>query len=225
MTHPTEESLMRYSVNDLPADELQSMRSHVEHCAECARALWSLDRDRQALLARTPAASLMASLERRRFIHRRRRRAILGSGLATAMAAAAVLVFFVRTPSKPSGIKGGGIAIYVKRGQDVRPLGADERVRSGDALRLVLTLERKSPVRVWAIDDEGRVDAIMSGARDLGPGTVELDNSAVIEAPCVSGWLVVAVGEAAHRMPEGKSRAQSLTMLSRGGFSQRITCE
>jgi hypothetical protein len=215
---------MRYSVNDLPADEQEMVRRHVETCAECGEALSSLGREREALLQRMPSASLLASLERRRFAERRRARTLFG-GSMTALLAAAALVLFMRTPSKPVGLKGGGLSIYVKRGQDVRPLGADERVRAGDALRLVLTLDRKSPVRIWSIDDQWRVDAIMPRARELGPGTIELDGSVVIENPCVSGWVVVSVGDSAYRTPDGQSRVQSLTMLSRGGFSQRLTCE
>jgi hypothetical protein len=54
-------------------------------------------------------------------------------------------------------------------------------VRPGDALRLMVTLDRRRLVRAWSIDDEGRIDALMSEPRALDPGATELDGSAVID--------------------------------------------
>src|SRR5262249_54451922 len=104
---------------DLPAGEQEAVRAHVERCAQCGRALAGLADERAALLARTPPAALTATLERRRLAERRRRLAWL-SGSLGALAAAAVLVLVVRTPAPPLGVKGGGLSVYAKRGQQVR---------------------------------------------------------------------------------------------------------
>jgi hypothetical protein len=228
MNHPAEELLLRYSVDDLRADEAEPVRSHVEGCAQCGRLLASLADERAALLARTPPASLIASLERRRFTERRRRLARWAGGATALASAAAVLLLLARPPKPPLGLKGGGLTVYVKRGESVRLLGANDLVRPGDALRLVVTLDRQRLVRTWSIDDEGRTDALMPQPRAVDPGTTELPGSAVIDRPCVSGWLVVAVGDAARLAPpSGKreDRARLLSQLSEGGFTQRIACE
>jgi hypothetical protein len=222
--HPAEDSLMRHSVGELPAAAADEVRAHVAACADCQRVLASLEAERTALLARTPATSLVAALERRHFA-RRRRTVARWSAALTGVAAAAALLLFLRTPPPRIGVKGGGLAVYVKRGERVRLLGATDAVRPGDALRLVVTLDRQRLVRAWSIDDAGRVDALSAAPQKVGPGTSELDGSAVIEQPCVSGWLVVAVGEAARRTPHGQDRNDLLTTLSDGGFTQRITCE
>jgi hypothetical protein len=225
MSHPAEVILLRYSVDDLPSADGDAVRRHVETCAECRQALAILDADREALLSRTAPALLVASLERRRFAERQRHARWISGGVVTALAAAAALVLFVRVPRPSFGIKGGGLAVYAKRSETVRLLGPNDQVRPGDALRMVVTLDRRCLVRAWSVDDEGRVDALMPEPRQLGPGTVELEGSAVVEQPCVSGWLVVAVGEAARRTPDGKTRTQTLSTLSDGGFTQRLTCE
>jgi hypothetical protein len=84
----------------------------------------------------------------------------------------------------------------------VRVLSSEDRIAAGDALRVVITLERKSAVSAWLIDKKGSTHALLaSGPVTLDAGEHALPDSAMVDAPCVEMQLVVAVGDAAHRAP------------------------
>jgi hypothetical protein len=229
MIHPSEETLERYAVAELVGNEAIAVRTHVEACAACQATIAALDVERAQLLTRQPPAALIAALERRRFSERRRSFRRVASVGGTLMAMAAALLIWVRPHGSYLGIKGGGLSVYVKHADAVRFLGADDRVNGGDALRFVVTLDRHELVRAWSIDDNGRVDALMPAPAEVGPGAVELAGSVLVETPCVSAWVVVAVGDAARLTPgaalDAQNRTATLGQLSAGGFHQRLTCE
>src|SRR5712692_1070124 len=205
--HPSGLTLERFSVDDLPPDTRESTRGHLEVCSECRRKLDELERERDSQLRRFSPESLIASI-------RKKRRPFLplipalGFGALGLVAAAVVLVLFA--PGDRVRLKGTAVAIYRQRGDEVRLLGPEQRIRAGDGLRVVLTLATRQPVAAWFVDAQGRVDRFLSeGSAALERGERPLPGSAIVESPCVDLWLVVATGTgAAQRLESAFDRAR-----------------
>jgi hypothetical protein len=123
----------------------------------------------------------------------RRRLGVLAVA-AAALAAAALLVLVAR-PRDEIRLKGAGAIVHRNRGGQVKVMSDADTIRAGDALRIVVTLPRSDRVEVWFVDAHGRIDRLLpEGAVDLGAGERALPGSAVVEAPCVDLWMVVATG-------------------------------
>ena len=94
--------------------------------------------------------------------------------------------------------KGAGLTVQRLRDGEARVLGADDTIRGTDALRVIVTQPRAQLVGAWLVDARGRVDALLpDGPVSLPDGAHVLPGSAVIEAPCIDSWLVVALGDGA----------------------------
>lgn len=85
--------------------------------------------------------------------------------------------------------------IQRQRGTSVEWIGARDRLRPGDAIRVIVTLARPSEVSLWFLDRAGRVDALLDGPMRLAAGESVLPGSAVVESPCREGLLVLATGD------------------------------
>jgi hypothetical protein len=188
--HPSRLELERLVTDDLRAAARDTLDEHVSSCAPCGAYMAELRAAHAERLARVPPSVFLDRhrQRRRRWLHR----AILGwtGGVVTAVAAT-VLLF--RLPHRADQIrfKGAGISVYRKRGDQVQVMTASDRVRSGDALRVVLTLG--GPARLWvaAVDASGRIDPLVPGGLiELAAGEQPLPESAVVESPCVDMWLI-----------------------------------
>ena len=214
--HPSQLALERHSVDDLPASERAALDRHLAACDACRASLDELCAAAAAHRAASPAP-FVAAVRARRHAELRRARwigaAVAGAG---ALAAAAIAVIVLRPAGDPATgpgardvtLKGGGVAIHRKRGDAVAPIGERDRVRAGDALRFVVTLDRPGRVAAWMIDDVGRIDDLTSGRVELPAGGAPLPGAVEVEAPCRDSLLVVATGEAADRWTEAEVRAE-----------------
>jgi len=209
--HPRRLELERYQVDDLPVPERERIAAHLAGCDACQGYVAELAALASARRASAPPAAFMARLSQRRKKSPRGwlrdRRAGLGVVLAAATAALLGLILYPgatgpggagKTAPAPGGavsFKGAGVVLQRKRGEEVGVLPGDATVRAGDALRVVVQLEETAPVSAWLVDAQGRVDRLHDGASvQLPAGEHALPGSAVIDAPCLSMWLVVVVG-------------------------------
>jgi hypothetical protein len=224
--HPSELVLERLSVNDLPRKVREETERHVVDCLSCRQFLGELAAEQGARLCEVPPATFVANLERRRAREERRTRGRLMSIVAGAMLAAAAMVLVIprlgalreeteERTGRPGSVRGDevhfkgstGVMVHRRRDDAVTILPAEARVRAGDGLRVVVTLDQKTPVDVWFVDRHGRVDRLLeSGPLELPPGQHALPGSAIVESPCVDLWLVVVTGEAATTLTEAEVR-------------------
>jgi hypothetical protein len=227
--HPSELVLERLSVNDLPREVREETERHVGDCLSCRQFLGELEAEKRERLREVPPEMFMANLARRRKREEQRSRGRLMTIVAGAMLAAAAMVVVIprlRETPGPGGqvrtdegrgdevrtdqvrLKGGvGVMVHRRRDDAVTALPAEARVRAGDGLRVVVTLDRATVVDVWFVDRQGRVDRLFeSGAIELSPGQHALPGSAIVNDPCVDLWLVVATGEAATTLTEAEIR-------------------
>jgi anti-sigma factor RsiW len=209
-SHPSRITLERHSVDDLPPPERDEVERHAGACGDCRAYLGEL-REAAAAHRAAPPELFVARVRARRVAELRRARGI-GVGIAVALAAAAGIAIFVTHPDPAAApdevtLKGGGVAVHRRRGDAVAPLGERDRVRAGDALRFVVTLERPGRATAWVVDDAGRIDAIASRV-ELPAGGAPLPDAVEIEAPCRDSVLVVATGDLADRWTERDVRAQ-----------------
>jgi hypothetical protein len=229
MTHPSPFALERLSVADLPAEEVGAVQRHVDDCPTCRAYLAEVARDGAARLAAVPPAEFMDRLRARdadvvplsRARRPRQRWVGLGAGVA-ALAAAAAVVLWLRTPAPRHGtaFKGAGVTVHLKRGAEVRALEAGDRIRAGDALRVVLTLPRGDRVAIYFVDRDGRVDRFLEPTA-LAAGRHEVPGSAVVEAPCKDLQLVVVPGPA----DPAATLARLRTGPPPGAITEALRCE
>ncbi|MBI5545192.1 MAG: hypothetical protein HY901_14985 [Deltaproteobacteria bacterium] len=202
-SHPSKFALEQLFVGDLPDEERDRAAGHVEHCAECRKYLGELKGVTEQQLGSLPPPFFMTRLRARRAEGERRgwKLARLWAMGPVAAAVAAMLLLIPRGTVEPldhAGLKGSGVVLHLKRGEQTRLLGEAEKVRGGDALRLVLLLDQPQRVAVWFVDASGRVDRFHDAqSLALEAGEQVLAGSAVVDSPCRDLWLVVARGEAA----------------------------
>lgn len=236
--HPSELVLERLSVNDLPREMREETERHVADCLSCRQFLGELEVEKKARLREVPPALFMANMERRQKRQERQSRGRLLSIVAGAMLAAAAMVVVIPrlrdTPGQGGPVrvdkartdegrtdqvrlKGStGVTVHRRRDNAVTVLPAVARVRAGDGLRVVVTLDRPTAVDVWFVDRQGRVDRLLeSGRIELPPGQHPLPGSAIVNNPCVDLWLVVATGESASSLTETEVR-QRVARVAQG---------
>lgn len=196
--HPGSLQLERFSVADLALELQEKTRDHVEHCAQCRRSLAELEHSREECLRTLPADKLLANLARHQG---RSKRPWIAVGALTALAAGVVLLVLLPTVNRIR-LKGLGVSVYCKRGDQVRLLAPSERIRAGDAMRVVLTVAKPEPAAAWFLDARGRVDRFLTdGSTQFDPGEHALP-TAVVESPCVDLWLIITTGSDASRRLE-----------------------
>ena len=232
MIHPTSLTLERLSAGDLPAEASQAAAQHVSGCERCRIFLDELEGARDEFLHEWPRERILARLEASRTplpLRNRWRRA----GLMAAAACAAVALLFVARPDQRIQLKGPGVTVHRKRGDEVRILRAEDRIRAGDALRVVLAVPRREQVSAWYIDARGRVDRALADASiTLDPGERALPGSVMVESPCVDLWLVIVtgsesseVGQAAFRRAAAQNLPPGEAWAPNGAIVRTFRCE
>jgi hypothetical protein len=139
------------SAGELESEAAGAAREHLARCARCAARREALARDAEAFLAAHPAppAQRVVALSTRR-----RPRALWWSA---GLAAAAALLFMVRSPEPQERSKGeGSVGFFVRHGDTVRRGSSGERVMPGDALRFVVSQREPSHVAVLSRDAAGQ---------------------------------------------------------------------
>jgi hypothetical protein len=214
--HPRKLDLDRLSVDDVPPDLRATLDGHVAACADCRAYVAELEADAAAHRGRSHVAFVDAVRARRTAdLRRARRRRLVASGGAIAAAAAIAVVVVVARGGDEARVSGdttfkgsAGVAIHVKRGDRIGVLGAGDRVRAGDAVRVVVSLPVRSPVAAWMVDDTGRVDDVVAAPVVLDAGTAALPGSLVLEAPCRDSVVVIAVGAASKQWTADRVRGE-----------------
>src|SRR5262245_13946302 len=148
MIHQSSLTLERLSVGDLPAEASQAAAQHLSGCETCRAFLDELEGARDAFLREWPRERILARLEVSRIPLLRQKR-WRWAGLVAAAACAAVALFFAARPEERIQLKGSAVTVHRKRADEVRILRADDRIRAGDALRVVLAMPRREQVSAW----------------------------------------------------------------------------
>ncbi len=233
--HPSRFVLERHCVGDLSPAEHDKTVFHLESCPSCQVRVGEIKDRAERDLALLPADEFVAQLslrmrqEGRRSAPLRRWAAV---GVAAAMAAAATLIM---TPRRHDTIalRGSGLQVHRNRDGMARRMDGGDRIKAGDALRVVVTLAHPEPVDVWFVDSTGRVDRLLAtGPMSLGTGEQTIPGSAVVNDPCSDMWVVVGVGAAATPSIEAAlkrlgpdPRAGSDDWVPKGCLARQLRCE
>jgi hypothetical protein len=233
MSHPAARDLERFSVHDLPEARSLEIEAHLRACETCAANLRELDALREARMAVVPPDRFVEQLA----LRRARRTRSMGATVAVAVAMAAMVTLFVRKPRVEDlggavALKGSGVTVFRNRGGEVHALATDEKIRAGDALRVVLTLSRASTVAAWVVDVAGQVDRVAAdGALRLPAGESSLPGSLVVDAPCLDLELVVvtdtgSIEDLEQRLRHlGGEAGLVETALPPNAITRRLQCE
>ena len=190
--------LDRLALGELPAEDADALRGHLEECDRCAAADESLARHRAASLPplRIPAADrppmlklVPAAEEPARHEARPRSGAAAAArppwakraaGAAVVLAAAAALLVAVRPASEepaagPERTKGAQVELvmFVQHGEAVRRALPGEVVAAGDAVRFALTSSGGGFAAVLSLDPRGRASVyypLAAKAQELQAG-------------------------------------------------------
>ena len=227
--------LERHCVGDLSPAERDKTVFHLERCPSCqVRVSEIKDQAEHDLALLSPdefVASLSARMGRegRRVSQFRRWAAV---SVAAAMAAGATLIM---TPRRHDAIalRGSGLQIHRNRDGMAKLMEGGDRIKAGDALRVVVTLSHAEPVDVWFVDTTGRVDRLLvTGMVSLGSGEHPLPGSAVVNTPCSDMWVVVGVGAASTSSAEAtlkrlgpSPRDGSDDWVPKGCLARQLRCE
>jgi len=188
---------------------------HVDGCPQCQRFLAQLAEATSSCLRSIPPERVLGAVS----VARRRRARVTRWTQLGVVGALAALVLVVVTPwvTAPVRLKGVGLSVQRKRGNEVRVMDSGTGIRGGDALRMVVTLPKPSSVSIWSIDAQGRVDRIgPSGGISLGAGEYALPESAVVESPCIDLWLVLMTGDKAEQRLRDAAREAAEKQIAPG---------
>jgi hypothetical protein len=236
--HPSRFMLERHCVGDLSPAERDETILHLQRCPSCQVRIGDIKEQAARDLARYPADEFVTQLslrmghEVRRVSQFRRWAAV---GMAAAMAAAATLILAPRAhePLDVIALRGSGLQVHRNRDGMAKLMENGDRIKAGDALRVVVTLPHPEPVDVWFVDATGRVDRLLAtGAVSVGTGEQALPGSAVVDAPCTDMWVVVGVGAAATSNAEpalkqlgAGTRAGNDDWVPKGCLARQLRCE
>jgi hypothetical protein len=227
--HPKPIVLEQLSVGELAGGQRESIARHVEECSACRAFLDELEAAQEAQLAALPPQRFVALVAERRDRARRRLRRGLAAGVM-ALAAAALLLLIPRSGPRLQ-LKGAGLTVHRLRTGNVRVLATEDTIRSGDALRVVVTLSRPGTAAAWFVDARGRVDRLLpDGLVSLAAGEQPLPGSAVVEAPCYDLLLVVGIdttqaSEEQLRRAVASGVPAGADWLPQGTMARRLRCE
>ncbi|AGP40439.1 hypothetical protein [Sorangium cellulosum] len=196
-------------LSDLKIDELmagqldaaaaQEANAHLAGCPRCAARRAGIEAERAAFAAAAPPLQLGPSRRDRRApaartaaSSRSPRRWLLPAAASTLAAAAAAALFFRAAPhprevvSPGERIKGAErLGFYVKRGEQVLPGGAGERLLPGDALQFTTTSAEARYLAILSVDGASQASVYYpSGplAERVEPGRdVPLPQSTVLD--------------------------------------------
>jgi len=196
--HPASVTLERLAVGDLSAQASDDTSKHVDACPQCQHFLAELAEATSSCLRSVPPKRVLDAVSDARGRHARLMR---WTQLSVAGALAALVLILVSPwATAPVRLKGIGLSVQRKRGNEVRTMDSATGIRAGDALRMVVTLSKPSSVSIWSIDAQGRVDRLgPPGGISLGVGEHAFPESAIVESPCVDLWLVLMTGAKAEQ--------------------------
>ena len=233
--HPSRFMLERHCVGDLSPAESNKTVFHLESCPSCQVRVGEIKDQAERDLARFPPDEFVTQLsvrmgkEGHRVSQFRRWAAV---SVAAAMAAAATLIM---TPRRQDviALRGSGLQVHRNRDGMAKLMESGDRIRAGDALRIVVTLPHTEPVDVWFVDATGRVDRLLAtGPVSLGSGEHSLPGSALVDAPCTDMWVVVGVGAASTSSTEALlkrlgpgARDESDAWVPKGCLARPLRCE
>jgi len=233
--HPNRFMLERHCVGDLSPAERDRTVVHLESCAACQERVGDIKDQAERDLAMHPADEFVSQLSVRmgkqvqRVSQFRRWAAV---SVAAAMAAGATLIM---TPRRHDAItlRGSGLQVHRNRDGMAKLMEGGDRIRAGDALRVVVTLPHAEPVDVWFVDSSGRVDRLLvEGPHHGTPGEQTMPGSAFVDAPCKDMWVVVGVGRDASSSAEAAlsrlgpgTRDGSDDWVPKGCLSRQLRCE
>ena len=236
--HPSRFMLERHCVGDLSPAERDKTVFHLQSCPSCQVRVGEIKDQAERDLARFPADEFVAQLSVRmgqqvsRVSQFRRWASV---SVAAAMAAAASLIMMPRRAPMNDAValRGSGLQVHRNRDGMAKLMEGGDRIKAGDALRVVVTLPHPEPVDVWFVDATGRVDRLLAaGPLSLGGGEQTLPGSAVVDAPCSDMWVVVGVGGAAAANAEATlkrlgpgPRAGSDDWVPKGCLARQLRCE
>jgi hypothetical protein len=222
-------------VGDLPPAERDKTVFHLQACPSCQVRVGNIKDEAERSLATLPADEFVSQLSVRmgkqvQRVSQFRRWATVS--VAVAMAAGATLIM---TPRQHEAVtlRGSGLQVHRNRDGMAKLMENGDRIRAGDALRVVVTLAHAEPVDVWFVDSTGRVDRLMTDGPFRGtPGEQAMPGSAFVDAPCKDMWVVVGVGSGATSSAEGAlkrlgpgTRDGSDDWVPKGCLSRRLQCE
>lgn len=241
--HPSRRDLERMTVDDLSAAERDAFAQHVGSCPECRNYIDQVKHYSAAQIAAVPPEAFLSRMEALHgadaapepSLFRRMRWvwAGLAAAAATAVALFALIPALQPPPQDSVRFKGSDLTIYRKRAESTRVISSSDRVRAGDALRLVLHLDEDRAAAVYFIDAAGKVDPFYRSATGLGAGEHELPQSAVVDAPCRDLWILLLTGSAVPsasaedlaRLARARDETAVLGLLPRGAKAYRLRCE
>lgn len=205
--HPGSVTLERFAVGDLPAEASADVTKHVGACPQCQRFLADLSEATSSCLRSVPPERVLSAVGDAR---RRHVRFLRWTQLTIVAAIAAVIVVLVSPgPTSSVRLKGIGLSVQRRRGNEVRVMESGSGIRAGDALRMVVTLPKPTSVAIWSIDANGRVDRLSPpGGISLPAGEHALPESAIVDSPCLDLWLVMTTGtQAEQQLTDATSKA------------------
>ena len=233
--HPSRFMLERHCVGDLSPAERDKTVFHLEACSSCQVRIGEIKDEAERELTLLPPDEFVAKLSVRmgREVRRAsqfRRWATVSA--AAAMAAAAVLMLSPRR-SDTVALRGSGLQVHRNRDGMAKLMDTGDRIKAGDALRVVVTLPHPEAVDVWFVDATGRVDRLLTttGPLALSSGEQALPGSAVVDAPCSDMWVVVGVGAASTASAEttlkrlGPSPRTGDDWVPKGCLARQLRCE
>jgi hypothetical protein len=233
--HPSRFMLERHCVGDLSAAERDQTVLHLESCPPCQTRVGEIKGQADRDLALLPPDEFVAQLsvrlgqEVRRVSQFRRWAAV---SVAVAMAAGAALIM---TPRRQDAyaLRGSGLQVHRIRDGLPKQMGASDRIKASDALRVLVTLPHAEAFDVWFVDSTGRVDRLVADGPVRGTaGEQALPESAIVNAPCKDMWLVVGVGAASASSTEAalkrlgpSPRDSSDDWVPKGCIARQLRCE
>jgi hypothetical protein len=233
--HPNRFMLERHCVGDLSPAERDRTVVHLEGCAACQGRVGDIKSQADRDLAMHPADEFVSQLSVRmgkqdRRVSQFRRWATVS--VAAAMAAGATLIMIPRQHDAIT-LRGSGLQVHRNRAGMAKLMEGGDRIRAGDALRVVVTLAHAEPVDVWFVDSSGRVDRLIAeGPLHGSPGEQAMPGSAFVDAPCKDMWVVVGVGSSATSSAETAlkrlgpgTRNGGDDWVPKGCLSRQLRCE
>jgi hypothetical protein len=202
--------LERYSLRELPADDVQRVAAHLSQCATCRACYERIQADGReqevaALVAKISAPQPRAAARKRGWLW----------GAGAIAASLAGLLFVMRSapgspPMAPGSIKGGELALELTRVNGHGQLLDPSRFAQGDRFKLALSCPPAlaGQVRVLAfqageIFEPLPVQTLEScGNRRALTGAFQLDGQAPVDVCVVLGEVPVAAARSRAALPD-----------------------
>jgi hypothetical protein len=162
--HLAELVLRRYRAGEFSTEECAETDRHLAACAPCRSKLRVLVEEQRAFECDIPFERFAGGVERARRVPRQRPRRLWFAGLGGALAAAAVVLFLVRTPAPAfNRTKGSSVEATVRvasakaSAQRAVPPGSQEVLEPGDRVRFGYRTADPRFLAAVSVDDGGEI--------------------------------------------------------------------